>query len=161
MTFTEFIQQWTSTIFRIISDLYAEIMSHQFTAFAFWAAVVGGALLLVAEIALHPRELARSTAAAEHNITASNRGLSRLAFRDLARQHRQQLLFERFTKKRKEENRYQYAQMLLNSREYELSRYVTIEGKRYYRKGLVQRGEQMKSSDRDFSFDLDDIDKQS
>lgn len=146
MTFLQFAQQWTTTIFRIMSDLYAEIMSHQFTAFAFWAAIVCGGLYIVGGLIIDTQSLANDTKQADRNMTAANRGLSRVF-----QQHKKRLARQRDMRREK------YAQFLMNTRDYSKSRYVTIEGKRYYRKGLVQRGEQMKSSDRDFLGDLEDI----
>ncbi len=155
MTFLEVAKKWATMIFDIFDDFYDLIMSYDFTAFAFWAVVTCGVLLLFANLIIPPVTVVQDTLKAERGMSAANRGFDRM----FSREHKRQERMIREVEKEKKRNRAQYAQMLLNTRDYSQSRFVTIEGKHYYRKGLVSFGEKMKSSDRDYSYDLEDIKK--
>lgn len=165
MTFLEVVKEWLAFVFKIVGDLYTKIMSYDWLAFSFWSVFILGLLGIIAYMTPTLQSIVNMVIRARKEYQRTQRQLEfdqRRAELDIRRERmdirREQMDMERNWKKRVQANRERYAQMLLNTKGYDQSRYVTIEGKRYYRKGLVSRGEKMKSSDRDFSGDLEDID---
>lgn len=133
-------------MFGAISDGFSLIFSRDWTAIAFMIVFMLGLLLLAVSSIPSVRSVVFGSLRLAKSIEKSNKQQAR----DV----------ERVARIRKSENGEKYAQMLLKDKLFEKDLFVTIEGKRYYRKGIVSHGRRMNDSDKDFSLDLDMIDNE-
>lgn len=121
MSFVEALNGWFSLVFGAISDGFTLIFARDWTAIAFVAVFMLGLLLVIV-----------STFPGVRSVVSSVLSISK----SIERHNRQQVRdVDRVAQIKKSENREKHFPMRLKDKQFKKDLFVTIDGKRYFRKG--------------------------